>query len=355
MFFHAFFFRLNPSQITVALLSCAVFFLCAGPAAEVHAFSPAPGSGITFFKSLDSPRVPLALGSGSRDREALSTRNVEETSTTEQLFQGGFIGALFFGYPYKGLIVMDFLALGLLFMIVARAVASRRRGQRNDRFSVDRQDIRNKQDQYGEREEKQRTRVEDLRPAEHDQKRESGNPRDNAWSRRLGGEKNSRRPQVRPPTTVRENAAAMWAGLSSQGQQQDDARAASVAAGADIPASFDVQDFLEGARALYVRLQQAWASRKVDELAPFVSPKMLNLLRKQVLANPEPLPVEILLVNATLNKLSREGNTEKAEVAFSAVMRTGQEEEAAEVDETWVFARGGEFGGMWKLTGIQQS
>jgi predicted lipid-binding transport protein (Tim44 family) len=128
-----------------------------------------------------------------------------------------------------------------------------------------------------------------------------------------------------------------------------------VATGVEIPAGFDVHEFLEGARTLYVRLQQAWASRKVDDLAPFVSARMLGLLQKQAAANPDPVPVEILLVNATLNKVAREEQTEKAEVAFSVVMRTGQEEEPAEVNETWLFMRGGDSGGMWRLTGIRQS
>jgi len=56
-----------------------------------------------------------------------------------------------------------------------------------------------------------------------------------------------------------------------------------------------------------------------------------------------------------LNQVLREEQTEKAEVAFSVVMRTGQEEEPAEVEETWLFARGGNFGRMWQLTGIRQA
>jgi hypothetical protein len=355
MSFYAWFFRLNPLQVAVPLLLCALLFLCAGRTAEADV------SSLTFGNEsiLSIPAVPTAFALGSnRDKEALATRNVQEPPSAGQVFQGSFLGALIFGYPYEGLGTVDIVALGLLLLFVARAVTARRRDQQSsDRFSVDRPDFRRNQDFSEEREEKQRTRVEDLRPADPGNKdAASGNSRDNAWSRRLGGGgKISPPAQVRRPTTVQENAAAMWGRFSSQGQQQNEAQAESVATGVEIPAGFDVHEFLEGARTLYVRLQQAWASRKVDDLAPFVSAQMLGLLQKQAAASPDPVPVEILLVNATLDKVAREGQTEKAEVAFSVVMRTGQEEEPAEVNETWLFARGGDFGGMWQLTGIRQS
>ena len=350
------FFRLISLQAALPLFFCVVLFLCGGRAAEAGSFPLSFGNGATLSETAAPAVSPLALGAGSREREALATRNVQETSSTEQLFQGSFLGALFFGYPYTGLSTIDFFAMGLLLLFVVRAVAARRRDQEGDRFSVDRPDLNNNQDRPGERDERPRTRVEDLRPTETGKKQDgaSGNSRDNAWSRRLRGEKNPQRPQGGRPTTVQENAAAMWAGLSSTAQQQE-VQAPSVAAGVKVPAHFDVHEFLEGARTLYVRLQQAWASRKVDALAPFISPQMLTLLQKQAAANPDPVPVEILLVNATLNKVTSENRTEKAEVAFSVVMRSGEEEEPTEVDEIWLFARGDDFGDMWQLTGIRQA
>jgi len=369
-------FRLISSRAALALLVGLIFFGCAGRAAQAcDACASSPvlekklaGSGF----SQDPAPVLLALGgSGSRDREALATRNVKEASQTEQLFQGSFLGALLFGYPYTGLGKVDILVMGLLLFLFVRAIGARRRGpgRQDDRFSVDRQDSQGNRPQnrdlFDNPEEKQRTRVEDLRPPADPGKqpdKRNGNQngsRENAWSRKLGGSQSSQGSQPsqgargRRPQTVQENAAAMWGRFSSQEAPQNNRQAAPVAAGADIPAGFDVPEFLEGARALYVRLQQAWAARKVDELAPFISASMLQLLQKQAEADPDPVPVEILLVNAVLNKVSQDG--QKAEVAFSVAMRTGREEEPAEVNETWLFARGGDFGKMWQLTGIKQA
>ena len=300
--------------------------------------------------------LPLALGAEEREREALAPRNVPEPPATEKLFSGSFLGALFFGYQYQGFGGVDFIALALFLFFVARMVAAKRRQQPHDRFSVERPDLRGRLGQGAENEEKQRTRVEELRPNASPEKGEPGkNPRDNVWSRRLRGESTGQQSAARRrPATVQENAAAVWAALGSQNQEQEETGAALVADGVDVPPGFDVNDFLEGSRTLYVRLQQAWAARKVDELAPFVSAQMLDLLQRQAAANPEPVPVEILLVNATLGSVSSGQEAEKAEVAFSVIMRTGQEEEAAEIDEIWLFARGEDSGGMWRLTGIRQ-
>lgn len=383
MFFPSSYFRLISARAALVLFFGIVLLLCCGRAPAVEASFQSFGDGGTVNNpafsgaggaAFSPPALPQALGvggSGSRDREALATRTrgtQEEASPTGTALEGSFLGALLFGYPYKGLTVLDLLVMALLVFFVFRAVSARRRNQQeSDRFSVDRQDFGQNQD--SERREgpsqtraRPKTRVEDLRPPDPGtpqggaQNGAGKSSRDNPWSRRLGGggSLGQQRPQGRP-TNVQENAAAMWGRLSSQEPEQNESPPALVAAGADIPSGFDVHDFLEGARALYVRLQQAWASRKVDDLAPFISAQMLVLLQKQAAASPDPVSVEILLVNAVLNKVTREDTMEKAEVAFSVVMRTAQEEEPEEVDETWLFARGGEFGDMWRLTGIRQA
>ena len=368
MSLQSFCFRLIPSRACVLLLLCAIFVCFAGRAVEATASSSVleRSLGGSAFSETAAPVLqPLAFGgSGSRDREALTARNVQETAQAGSFLQGSFLGALLFGYPYKGLGTIDLVLIALLVAFVFRTVGAvvRRRDQdqQSDRFSADRHNQGQNRDLFEDKEEKQRTRVEDLRPSDSGKRDEGGNSRNNAWSRKLRGEKEPQgdsqgsQPRRRPET-VQENAAAMWSRFSSQEEPKQEARPAPVAAGADIPAGFDVHEFLEGARALYVRLQQAWASRKVDDLAPFISASMLILLQKQAAADPDPVPVEILLINASLNKVSREGQTEKAEVAFSVVMRAGEEEEPEEVDEAWSFARGGDFGNMWQLTGIRQA
>jgi len=361
-----------PARARAVLLLCALLFGLAGQAKEAVASSFSLFAGSAFSEVAAPAHQFLALGgSGSRDKEALSTRNVKQTSQTEEFLQGSFIGALLFGYPYTGMNTFDFIVLLMLTLFVARTLGARNRKRRDqqsdDRFSVD----RNNQDLTGEPKEKIRTRVEDLRPADPGKtapgKRDgAGNSRDNAWSRRLGGKNDpqgrpsSQDPQDQPsrrrPQTVQDNAAAMWGRFKSQTSQtpRNEALAGNVALGAYVPAGFDVPEFLEGARALYVRLQQAWGARKVDDLAPFISAQLLDLLQKRAAADPHPVAVEILLVNATLNQITQEGQVQKAEVAFSVVMRTGQVEDPSEVHETWTFARGGDAGEMWRLTGVRQ-
>ena len=304
--------------------------------------------------------LPFAMGSNGREREALAPRNTPEASTTEQLFSGSFLGALLFHYPYQGMGTVDILAFALLLFFIFRMVAAKKAQQqrRDDRFTVHRggmQDLEGRNDEPGER---PRTSVDDLRPnANGSGDDANGGSRDNAWSRKLRGESGSgSQPARRRPTTVQENAAAVWASLGSKQAEVADVRAEAVAEGAHVPAGFDVHDFLEGARALYVRLQQAWASRKVEQLEPFISSQLLQTLQKQAAANPEPSPVEILLVNATLNDVRQSGGRETAEVAFNVVMRLGEAAaEPEEIDEIWSFERGDDSGGMWRLHSIRQN
>ena len=128
-----------------------------------------------------------------------------------------------------------------------------------------------------------------------------------------------------------------------------------MAPGVDVPRDFDVADFLEGARTLYVRLQQAWASRKLDELESFVSPELFNLLSEQAARDPNPTEADILLVEAELASVSRNGDREEATVNFSVSMRSGADSAPKDIRERWSFARGSARGGMRRLAGIEQA
>lgn len=297
--------------------------------------------------------APLCLALMLRALPAAAASADEATATgaTEALFSGSFLGALLFGLPYQEVGKVDLLALALLLFFVFRAVmAGKGQKEQGDRFSAARRsELWNRQDESPNKRAESQNSVEHSRnPASG----ENGKNTTNAWSARLRGEECKQGPASRKKRTVQENAAAMWGSLSSY--KQEKAQTAPPVA-QDMEAGFDVNDFLEGARTLYVRLQQAWAARKVDELAPFISTPLLELLQKQAKADPKPVTVEILLVNGTLNGIVQEKDGEKAEVAFSVLMRTGQEEAPAEIREVWQFVRSSDSGGMWRLTGIRQA
>lgn len=122
----------------------------------------------------------------------------------------------------------------------------------------------------------------------------------------------------------------------------------------DIPQDFDADEFLRGAKMAYSRLQSSWDKRDLDDIAQFTTPAVLEAVREQLAAEPDPGTTEVLLVNAQLLGVENEGNEQRAQVFFDVLLRESPDQQApSNVREIWHFVRpSGD--GTWKLDGIQQ-
>lgn len=124
--------------------------------------------------------------------------------------------------------------------------------------------------------------------------------------------------------------------------------------GVDVPADFDTQDFLKGAKMAYSRMQQAWDRRDLNEIARFATPAVLSVLEDQLREDPNPSRTEILTVNASVVGVEDEGPIRRAQVFFDVMMREDPSSPAPEnVREIWHFVRDNPKG-SWMLDGIQQ-
>ncbi|MDR1660711.1 MAG: 39S ribosomal protein L45 [Desulfovibrio sp.] len=122
----------------------------------------------------------------------------------------------------------------------------------------------------------------------------------------------------------------------------------------DIPADFDAEEFLRGAKMAYTRLQASWDKRDLEDIAHFATPAVLEKIREDMAAAPSPGATELLLVNARLLCVEKTDGEERAEVFFDVLMRESPDQPApASVKEIWHFLRSGS-DGSWKLDGIQQ-
>lgn len=141
-----------------------------------------------------------------------------------------------------------------------------------------------------------------------------------------------------------------WGGLRSQ-----PTASASAVNGSVLPAGFDAEEFLRGAKMAYTRLQKAWDARDLDDIAQFASPAVMEAVREQLQAEPTPTTTELLLVNAQLLEVTQEpGGVERAQVYFDVLMREDPRQETpSSVREIWHFMRQGAQG-TWRLDGIQQ-
>lgn len=122
----------------------------------------------------------------------------------------------------------------------------------------------------------------------------------------------------------------------------------------DIPADFDTQEFLKGARAAYTRLQQSWDKRDLNDIAQFATPAVMQELKAQAASDPNPGKTEILLVNADVVGVEDNGDDRVAQVYFDVLMREDPNQQTPNnAREIWHFLRQGK-NGSWKLDGIQQ-
>lgn len=141
-----------------------------------------------------------------------------------------------------------------------------------------------------------------------------------------------------------------WGGLRSQPMASAEA-----VNGPTLPAGFDAEEFLRGAKMAYTRLQKAWDSRDLNDIAQFASPAVMEAVREQLQTEPTPTTTELLLVNAQLLEVTQEpGGVERAQVYFDVLMREDPRQETpSSVREIWHFMRENAQS-MWRLDGIQQ-
>lgn len=157
------------------------------------------------------------------------------------------------------------------------------------------------------------------------------------------------------------NTGTPQSGTGSAWDNLRDAGAAQTARNYDeprsdlIPADFDQEDFLRGAKMAYVRLQESWDKRDLDDIAQFATPAVLDVLKQQLADEPQPTTTELLLVNASLMEVKNEDDKQRAAVFFDVLMREDPNAAQPEqVREVWHFVRPVNSDESWKLDGIQQ-
>ena len=120
-----------------------------------------------------------------------------------------------------------------------------------------------------------------------------------------------------------------------------------------IPAGFDTEEFLRGAKMAYTRLQTSWDKRDLDDIAQFAGPAVMKEVRAQAEADPDPSTTEVLLINAQLLSVAKEGGVERATVFFDVLLREDPKAQSTtQAREVWHFMR--DDNASWKLDGIQQ-
>lgn len=278
----------------------------------VYAVPVAYGSGLqTILSGFSVQTLSAEVGQSGGDTGISSHAS---SSGIKTFVKGSLVGTLFFGHPFEGVGFADVIVAAILFFIGLKLVPR----------SVKNYDKSRQKYKSGESGTAQETGEYDI----------SGN-----GDISKGDAKG----------VIHQHAASAWGRLRSA--PAPEGRSSSVQITINTPKDFDAQDFLEGAKMLYSRLQASWAERDIADLEPFTTPEMIAVLKEQASEHPHASPIDVVLVNARLINVERKGREERAKVFFSALIH--EDGAPFDVKELWHFVHNYETGSTWLLDAIE--
>jgi len=122
-----------------------------------------------------------------------------------------------------------------------------------------------------------------------------------------------------------------------------------------IPPGFDLDEFIQGAKVMYTRLQSSWDKRDLEDIRQFTSPEVYAEIKRQAAEAPHYGKTDLLLINPTLLKVRNRDDQTVASVLYDVMLREDEDATARQVREIWHFSRAeNPPGAFWVLEGIQQ-
>lgn len=122
-----------------------------------------------------------------------------------------------------------------------------------------------------------------------------------------------------------------------------------------IPADFDQQAFLAGAKNAFGILQKAWDERDLAEIRSLCTDKVFAEIQDQIKASNTENHTEVIKLEAELLEVREVGSDLEATVMFDSYMREDANARAEQVREVWHFIKPkNSIQPKWYLDGIQQ-
>ncbi len=126
---------------------------------------------------------------------------------------------------------------------------------------------------------------------------------------------------------------------------------------APIPADFDQQSFLDGAKRAFEMMQKAWDERDLGFIRQFSTDKVFAEIQDQLREIEGDNKTDLLKLEAELLEVREVDGTQEATVLFNAMMREYDSEDSRpeQVREVWHFIRQSDSKDKaWYLDGLQQ-
>ena len=288
----------------IAVLLCSSSLILAGmDVAEAKRFGGGQSFGGKFSHS--QPLKRESANQNSSQRQQASPAQQKNSERKQQLAQkggfmgmlgalamGGLLGALFFGGAFEGLNFMDLLIFGLIIFVLFKLMARR------------------------------------VQPAAAGGYGYEPTIDDDGY-------------QPRPPSAdYSRNASA------DHGTAVDDLRAAT-------PRQFDEQEFIEGAKHCFVRLQHAWDEGDLADIRQFTTDHVFGEIQDQYHVRGSHSQTEIVSLVAELLSANELGSKQEAIVLFKAELKEDGTQHL--IEEVWHFIKPhNSQQPSWLLDGIQQ-
>ena len=217
------------------------------------------------------------------------------------LAMGGLLGALFFGGAFENINFMDILIFGLIAFVLFKIFSSRAKaGQQNRPAAAS---------GYGDME---------MTPDNN-------------------------------PNQQRENMAGAFGGGHAETASEDGLDTLRTG----IDKGFDADEFINGAKSCFERLQRAWSEGDMADVRQFTSDHVFVEIQDRHRQRDGKSDIEVVSLNAELLSAHNLGSKQEASVFFQAELL--EDGERVQVEEVWHFTRpSNSTQPTWFLDGIQQ-
>ncbi|QJT09018.1 Tim44 domain-containing protein [Oceanidesulfovibrio marinus] len=119
--------------------------------------------------------------------------------------------------------------------------------------------------------------------------------------------------------------------------------------------NFDEDDFLNGAKAVYARIQESWDARDLEDIRDFVGDQVYSNLTDHARRNPQPGKTDILLIEAKVLEVRHDNADLTASVLYDVLLRKKGAKANSKIKEIWHFRKpADDTNAFWKVEGIQQ-
>ncbi|MEH6625803.1 MAG: TIM44-like domain-containing protein [Motiliproteus sp.] len=271
--------------------------------AEAKRFGGGGSFGKMFSTSKKSAPAPKQVSPTKSTNQAAATSTAKPRSglggMMGGLLAGGILGAMFFGGAFEGIQMMDILIVGLIGFVLFRFLGRMKQSQQKPQYAGGYQPD----------------------PQSHQpQQRQAADADAGSFE----------------PTPLMSNRLAE--------------------AELELPSWFKKDAFLEGARAHFTGLQQAWNRNDLDEISDYCDPELFKVMQaeREKLGTAE-LDNEVVSVMAEVIGFAERNECAELSVNFYGWMREGTDAQSTEFNEIWHLTRDTTVADSdWFIVGIEQ-